>query len=124
PIVANGKFYGVVGVDYDLTFVQTLTNKLQQELYSGAAEVSIISYQGLLVASSSHAEDIGQPLTKILAADKADALIKQVQQGQSRVWDDADNMSVIAPIVMGNTGRHGRYCSRFPRPKCWLKQWR
>ncbi|TCN86322.1 methyl-accepting chemotaxis protein [Shewanella fodinae] len=117
PIVANGKFYGVVGVDYDLTFVQTLTNKLQQELYSGAAEVSIISYQGLLVASSSHAEDIGQPLTKVLATDKADALIKQVQQGQSRVWDDADNMSVIAPIVMGNTGRPWAILFAVPKAK-------
>ncbi|MDF0534202.1 methyl-accepting chemotaxis protein [Shewanella sp. A32] len=105
PIVSNGKFYGVVGVDYDLTFVQTLTNKLQQELYSGSGKVSIISYQGLLVASSSHAQDIGQPLSKIMSSDQADSLIKQVQQGESRVWSDSENMSVLAPIVMGNTGK-------------------
>ncbi|KFZ37846.1 chemotaxis protein [Shewanella mangrovi] len=107
PIVENGEFYGVVGVDYDLNFVQQLTTKLQKELYNGTSEVTIVSYQGLVVASSQQPDKIGQPLAQVLGNDAAQQAIERIQQGKAVLNDDkqTQTMKVVAPIIMGKTGK-------------------
>ena len=107
PIVENDTFYGVVGVDYDLDFVQKLTSKLQQELYDGNSEVSIVSYQGLIVASSKHPDQIGQPLAQVVGDATAQKTIARIQQGKAVLDNDKDSkeMKVLAPIVLGKTGK-------------------
>ncbi|WP_417760889.1 methyl-accepting chemotaxis protein [Shewanella sp.] len=117
PIIENGKFYGVVGVDYDLNFVQKLTNQLQQELYNGASEVTIVSYQGMVVASSTHPDKIGQPLAQLLGDAEAKQAIERVQQGKPILDTDpsGDNMRVLAPIVMGDLGRSWAILIKVPK---------
>nr|BFE94204.1 hypothetical protein GCM10020185_47400 [Pseudomonas brassicacearum subsp. brassicacearum] len=66
PIVSNGKFYGVVGADFDIAFIQKLSEQMSADLYGGKGTVSILSNQGLVVADSQRTDLIGQPIKALL----------------------------------------------------------
>ncbi len=61
PITVNGRFAGVAGADFDLSFVQKLAEDVKAGIYDGKASVEIISNMGLVVASSERPDTIGQP---------------------------------------------------------------
>lgn len=62
----NNEFRGVVGVDVNLPGFQDLANELSQSLFSGAAKVTFLSEQGLIVASSHHENKNSRPLKEAL----------------------------------------------------------
>lgn len=101
PITVNGKFAGVAGADFDLSFVQDLAQSVKAEIYGGQAMVEIISYKGLIVASSSRPERIGEPF------DKNDpdlgAVAQKIQAGQADVYSNDKRLRAIAPIRIGRT---------------------
>ena len=59
PITVNGKFAGVAGADFDLSFVQELAQSVKTGIYDGQASVEIVSHKGLVVASSRDPKSIG-----------------------------------------------------------------
>ncbi|KQT55192.1 MULTISPECIES: cache domain-containing protein [unclassified Aureimonas] len=59
PITIDGTFKGVVGADFDLAFVQALALDVKRTIYGGSSAISIVSGEGLVVASSEHPEAIG-----------------------------------------------------------------
>ncbi len=106
PVMVDGKFYGVAGTDYDLTFVQQLSEKVDKGLMSGQGEVAIISYDGLIVAHSEKPELIGQHF-KAALADGWESALKAVQAGESLAsMDEASGMATaLGAIDLGRTGR-------------------
>ena len=66
PILINNQFRGVVGADVNLPKFQTLTDKLSQSLFSGAAKVTLISEAGLIVGSSHYHDKTARPLKEAL----------------------------------------------------------
>lgn len=107
PIMADGKFLGVVGTDYNLDFVQKLAEKADQELFDGKGEVAIVSNMGLVVAHSEHPDLIGKAFNAIDGQQNASAVLADVRAGKARAWvdDGADMMNAIAPIALGRTGK-------------------
>jgi methyl-accepting chemotaxis protein len=104
PITANGKFYGVVGADFDISFIQKLSEQMSADLYGGKGSVSILSNQGLVVADSKRPELIGQSL-KALLPDTWDKVLANVQKGQgdSRLNQESQEIEVQMPIILGRT---------------------
>lgn len=106
PIMVDGTFYGVAGTDYDLTFVQTLAERVDADLMGGEGEVAILSYDGLVVAHSERPELIGQHFKSALA-DGWEPALKAIQAGEALASvDQATGMaSALGPIALGRTGR-------------------
>lgn len=106
PITANGKFYGVVGADFDISFIQKLSEQMSADLYGGNGSVSILSHQGLVVADSKRPELIGQPL-KALLPDAWEKVLANVQKGQgdSQINQGTQEIEVQMPINLGRTGK-------------------
>jgi methyl-accepting chemotaxis protein len=106
PVMVDGKFYGVAGTDYDLSFVQELSKQVDKALLDGQGEVAIISNMGLVVADSEHPELIGQHF-KALMADGWDAALSAVQAGKSQASIDENSgmATAFAPINLGRTGK-------------------
>lgn len=104
PIIANGKFYGVVGADFDISFIQKLSEQMSADLYGGKGSVSILSHQGLVVADSKRPDLIGQPL-KALLPDTWDKVLANVQKGQgdSRFNEVSQGIEVQMPITLGRS---------------------
>jgi len=106
PIIANGKFYGVVGADFDISFIQKLSEQMSADLYGGKGSVSILSNQGLVVADSKRPELIGQSLKALLPGSWENVLSNvQKGQGDSRFNPDSQEIEVQMPINLGRTGK-------------------
>ena len=106
PIHVDGKFVGVAGADYDLSYVQKIAEKVDKELYDGQGEVAIVSDQGLLIADSDHPEWIGDSFEKIMGVDTPEGL-ETIKKGIPNASIDPEDktVEVFAPIKLGNTGK-------------------
>jgi methyl-accepting chemotaxis protein len=105
PIKANNQFYGVVGTDYNLDFVQKLSEKVDSALYSGLGEVIIVSERGLIIADSDNAQFIGSNLIDHHKNDMT-SIFSKIKNGDvySQVDDATGTVEVFAPIDIGRTG--------------------
>ncbi|MGP3696052.1 methyl-accepting chemotaxis protein [Rhodobacter sp. NSM] len=101
PITIDGKFAGVAGADFDLTFVQKLAEEVKASIYGGQASVAIISYKGLVVASSEHPEAVGQPYDTI--RPDAAGFLPSIQSGRETVDASPEVFTALSPIVIGRT---------------------
>lgn len=101
PITVNGAFAGVAGADYDLSFVQDLAQTVKAGIYDGQATVEIVSYKGLIVASSRNPERIGEAFDKDDSA--LGAVLAKIQAGEAEVYANETQFRAIAPIKIGRT---------------------
>ncbi len=99
PIVVEGKFYGIAGVDIKLDTLQQMIDSAN--LYNGQGQLALASYDGIFAAVSNQPELAGQPL-KALHQDWEDDL-KIIQAGQVVVQEDEGNLAAFAPVHFGNT---------------------
>jgi methyl-accepting chemotaxis protein len=106
PIMVDGKFYGVAGSDYDLTFVQKLSEEVDKGLMNGQGEVVILSPDGLVVAHSENPAFIGQHF-KAALANGWEEVLKAVQGGESlaNINRETGMATALVPIHLGRTGR-------------------
>ncbi len=98
PILRQGKFVGVTGVDLNLPIFQQLAEKLAASLYQGKSQVLLLSAKGLVVGSSGHKDKLGRPLTELPAAEKE--AWQQLLQASSGQWQQADQLLVRYPITI------------------------
>ena len=68
PILRDGKFIGLSGVDITLPVFQTMTEQLSKELYNGQARVTLLSSMDLIVGSSHNKDKLGRPLKEAVSA--------------------------------------------------------
>ncbi|WP_429088702.1 methyl-accepting chemotaxis protein [Aeromonas allosaccharophila] len=65
PILHDGKFVGLAGVDMNLPIFQQLAETLGKSLYDNKADVTIVSKMGLIVGSNRYADKLGRPLKEV-----------------------------------------------------------
>ncbi|MBC3372369.1 methyl-accepting chemotaxis protein [Pseudomonas sp. SWRI92] len=116
PIVANGKFQGVVGADFDIAFIQKLSEQMSADLYGGKGSVSILSNQGLVVADSQRTDLIGQPI-KALLPESWETVLSTIQSGRGNGLLNAQTqqIEVLMPIELGRTGKPWAVLIRLPK---------
>ncbi|GBC62929.1 hypothetical protein DENIS_3913 [Desulfonema ishimotonii] len=96
PVVAGETVYGVAGVDIPLNALQPMTDDTEA-LYGGAGGVTILSYNGTIVATTGKPELSGKPLEK-LGGTHADTDRYNIRAGKavSRMGDQA--LEVLTPL--------------------------
>ncbi len=100
PIMKDGRFYGVAGVD---VLLETLRQGMQEtNLYGGAATTEIISHQGIMVDKQGHP---GLFKGQTMAADSGSGkeLIAGLQAGEEITLFDNENLNVFVPLKIGRT---------------------
>ncbi len=105
PVKKDGKFLGVAGTDLRLGFLQELAKQVDANLYEGKGDVAIISYEGLVVASSENPGAIGQPMEKV--SKEWEELLKPLQAGEafSDISGATGSYRALAPVHLGRTER-------------------
>ncbi|OEC66676.1 chemotaxis protein [Pseudomonas sp. AP19] len=116
PVVVNNKFYGVVGADYNLDFIQKISEEMSADLYDGKGSVSILSNQGLVVADSQRATLIGQHL-KALIPDTWEKTLADIKSGTGggHLNEATQNIEVLMPITLGRTNKPWSILIRLPK---------
>ncbi|HQI85646.1 MAG TPA: methyl-accepting chemotaxis protein [Anaerolineae bacterium] len=99
PVIVNDRFRGVVGVDFRLNFLQSLADSVN--IYDGAGEFQIITFNGTLGGVTGHPELIGKPALEV-HPDFADEL-PRLQQGEIIHEYQVDRLEVFVPIQIGKT---------------------
>ncbi len=99
PIIYNGVFYGMAGVDVKLDFLQMHVDNFS--LYNNTAILDIISNNGTIAAVTGKPELSGRPLSEIQADYEHD--IKIIQAGKQTVSEEGDKLHAFAPILIGKT---------------------
>lgn len=101
PLTVNGRFAGVAGADFDLSFVQNLATDVKAGLFGGKASVTIISHKGLVVASSERPDLIGSSVEKLDPTLKD--LLPKIQSGSETAFESNGLFKAVSPIHLGRT---------------------
>lgn len=62
PVVVQGQFHGIVGVDVNLPIFQQQAENLSASLYSSKANVLLLTAKGLIIGSNQFKNKLGRPL--------------------------------------------------------------
>ena len=95
PIMRDGRFIGISGIDISAAFLQSVIKDVAAELYKGMGQTLLISPRGVIVGHSQQPELIGQNLNA-LDNDLREALRSVSEEGQSRICSNSNNLSCLA----------------------------
>lgn len=101
PIKNNGKFVGVVGVDFKLDVFQQKVDSF--DYFDGAAKMFVLSNDGLVVGATGKPELIGKPITDAFPGEDDTVLLANSQKGEVTVEEESGNLKVTVPFYVGNS---------------------
>ncbi|MCX6067503.1 MAG: hypothetical protein NT121_17395, partial [Chloroflexi bacterium] len=99
PIVVDGKFYGISGVDLTLDFLQKLADGVN--IYDNSGKLELISYQGIIAGSTGKPELVGKPISE--EVKDFEYITAIVQAGKDHITVDGNSLVVYTPVQFGNT---------------------
>ncbi len=111
PIMHNGVFYGITGVDYAVDFVQSMVNK--HDLYQGQAGLAVVSNNGKYVANSNNPDLLGKKITQ--KYQQASQQMQALQDGRQQMWNHNNKLKVFVPMELGQTNTPWQVRVSIPR---------
>jgi|GEM_PF-661995 len=99
PVIADNSFYGVVMLDFKLTFLQQVVD--ENLLYNGRAETVLYTNKGNIGAYSSKPELVGKNIKDVFP--DWEARLALIQKGEEAIREENGFLSVYVPIRFGNT---------------------
>ncbi|MBC3765967.1 methyl-accepting chemotaxis protein [Neptunicella marina] len=98
PVVVKGQFRGTVGIDINLPVIQQWLEEQSKEFYSGQSRLTLVSQNGLLVASSEYPDKLGH-----LAQEASSGLNKLIEQ-QKSAFLEKDFWHIKVPVHIALSG--------------------
>ncbi len=99
PVVAQGRFRGVAGVDMNLPVLQQGLMQQAAKLYNGNADMYLITGRGMLLASNRFAGQLGSALSGL-----DNGLYQQLQQAGAAVFEYNEQLLIKSPIRIEASG--------------------
>ncbi len=99
PIVENGVFLGIAGVDVDLKDFNIYLK--QHNPFPGKATINLITYDGTVAASDGLNEDAGMHMRKTHQNWQVD--LQNVQSGKTVIESNEGNIELFVPVHIGHT---------------------
>ncbi|WP_100643139.1 methyl-accepting chemotaxis protein [Alteromonas facilis] len=65
PILVNGQFRGIVGVDINLPIVQQWVEEQAAQLFNGNSHITLVSQRNLIIASTQFKSDLTQSISSV-----------------------------------------------------------
>ncbi|MGE0086876.1 MAG: methyl-accepting chemotaxis protein [Desulfococcaceae bacterium] len=100
PVVVNDVFYGVAGVDTDLSGLQKTVDDVGN-IFQGSAGIEIISHNGLFAAATGHPELAGKHIREVHKDWEKD--LGYIQKAETVTQQDEGHLGVFVPIRIGYT---------------------
>lgn len=99
PIVVDGQFYGITGVDMTLTFLQELADRV--DIYDKSGVLVLFSNDGTLSAVSGRPELVNTSLQDFSPDWEED--LKVIQNSEAFIEHEDGMMEAYVPMQVGNT---------------------
>lgn len=113
PIIANGRFHGVVGVDIRLDFIQSMADNL--DIYNSSGKMIVISNNGKLVGVTGSPGLVGRYIKAVRENYQKDLSI--IQKGKEEQGLVEGNLEIFTPLRIGKTGTPWSINIRVPQEK-------
>ena len=101
PIIADGEFYGIAGVDIGLPFLQAMADEIN--LYDNSGRLILVSHNGTLASVTGQPELIGQHAQTLYPDLETGGKLSRIQQGQRSATHQGENLEVFVPVQFGRT---------------------
>jgi methyl-accepting chemotaxis protein len=111
PIIHNGKFYGVVGADIKIDFLQKLADEIN--LYNRAGKLMLLSNKGVIAGLSGRPDAINKPLQTIFPEMTED--LGKITGGREDISFVGDQLRVLVPLKVGKTNTPWSVCILIPK---------
>ncbi|NPV87448.1 MAG: HAMP domain-containing protein [Anaerolineae bacterium] len=99
PIVVDGTFYGIAGVDLGLEFIQKMADEI--DIYDNTAQVAVLSHNGTLTGVKGKPDLLGKPLDAF--DTDVEAMLNNIRAGKLNAYEYENALEVYAPILVGKT---------------------
>jgi len=100
PVIADGKFYGIAGVDMRTDFLQKLTDKVAAD---NSGSLALISHGGLLAGVRGRPDLVGKFAGEFDDDIESDGELSRIQKGAVFIESDDRWMEVFVPLTVGGT---------------------
>jgi methyl-accepting chemotaxis protein len=97
PIIYEGKFYGTVGVDFTLDFLQQKADQILE--LNPEATMAIYTNSGVIAGFTNRPELIGKPMSEVHADWEEDLAV--IQTGEAALDEDEGNILIFSPMTFG-----------------------
>jgi methyl-accepting chemotaxis protein len=102
PIIVQGEFYGIAGVDIKLDFFQSLADNV--DLYEGSGMLIVLTHNGTIAAATGMPELAGTSVQNIDDDFIENDELSRIQQGESVLEFNADDkLEIFLPIQLGRS---------------------
>ncbi len=101
PILVRGKFFGVVGVEQDMTFLQTMADELN--FYGVTGRMVIVSHQGSIVGLTGDKSWLGKNISEFLSG--SDDILAQIKTGEEFLDFNSGLFYAFSPVQVGKTSK-------------------
>lgn len=103
PIMVDGEFRGVAGVDLSVDFLQEVLSNSNAGLYDGIGDMTLIASHGVVVASTEYPDDVGKLSANVLNGGDHERILA-AQLGESHYYRDETMQSfqLYYPFVVGD----------------------
>ncbi len=102
PVVVNGQFRGVTGVDVNLPVFQQILDKKAKSLYGGKSVITLLSDRGLVAASSKYKDKLTRPLSE--SRDIFDGKLLALHSQENTTWLHEGTYYIAANIPIKASG--------------------
>lgn len=102
PVIAGGRFRGLVGVDINLPVFQSMIEGLQKNLYGGQSRITLLSEKGLVAGSSVYKDKLTRPLSE--SRDTLDDRLTQLHRSEDRYLLHEGTYYVSYPVPIKASG--------------------
>ncbi|MFD2112069.1 methyl-accepting chemotaxis protein [Thiorhodococcus fuscus] len=96
PILIDGRFQGIAGVDLALGHLQQMIDAAVSNFRDGVGGLAIIANDGTIVAASGRPQLIGKPISALHEDWEED--LKDIQDAKPVVEEDEGNLMAVVPI--------------------------
>ncbi|MFT3739343.1 MAG: methyl-accepting chemotaxis protein [Breznakibacter sp.] len=100
PVVVDGRFFGVTGIDYPIDFMQKLVE--QGDYYAGNYQAAILSHNGVFVANRRNKELVNKDLKTVNPQDARQEL-DEIADGRLGIVEKDGQLEVRVPFCVGKT---------------------
>lgn len=97
PIINNGQFLGIAGVDMSLKFIQQVVDENNNNIYGGIGKMAVISQRGIVAGYSNNAGMLGKTLS--LENDSHWNELSKEQSSQAKIEISNGQLYAIIPVV-------------------------
>lgn len=105
PILVDGKFVGIAGVDVPLENIQGLADGVHA--YENTAKIYFFSNDGIVAGATGYPDTVGKALgnASLPFSGQAESVLSDIQKGRNDVSENKGTITAYTPVQIGNSGK-------------------